>query len=236
VSEIRSMSGMSYQLLAWKVMCLLGALLVAACSGPRLPFEKDLPTSSAMVTPPWETLVKAGPGADKELDLETLNGPGGQLAGSPAITPPPVAAVEEASPQVDSRQEALNNPDKPVKKGVVIKSVAVPQVEGAAGTGNADLTVAMRQVLREAGWPVVNAPAPDAITIRGKVSMASPSGASQTIKLQWVVSSPDGKRLGDIAQSNDVETGSLNRGWGENARFASEAAAEGIFKLIQGYR
>lgn len=208
------------------------ALLLASCSGPRLPFEKDLPADSATVNPPWETLVQAGPNADKELDLETLNGPGGQFANSTAVTPPP-APIEATPQQVGEKQQVAKDDSK---KGIVIKSVAVPLVQGAAGSGNTDLTEAMRQVLREAGWPVVNSPAPDALTIQGKVKMAAAKGSSQTVKLEWLVTTPDGKRLGDISQANDVQAGSLDQGWGENARYASEAAAEGIFKLIQGYR
>lgn len=198
--------------------CLLFLVFVlAACSSPRLPFEKDLPAQDAMISPPWETLVKAGPGAEKELDLETLNGPGSQIAS---------AAPSSKIP--DGKQTQ--------KPGIVIKSVAVPTVQGAAGSGNADLTEAMRQVLREAGWPVVNAPAADALTIRGKVKTGPVNGATQNVRLEWVVTTPDGKPLGNIAQANNVEAGSLDKGWGENARFATEAAATGIFKLIQGYR
>jgi hypothetical protein len=211
-----------------KFYLLLCAFLLVACSGPRLPFEKDLPAQDAMISPPWEALVKAGPGAEKELDLETLNGPGGQFAGE-ATPPPPEVAVNQPPPE-------LIEPKKPQKPGIVIKSVAVPTVQGATGSGNADLTKAMRQVLREAGWPVVNTPAPDALTIRGKVKTSPANGATQNVSLEWVISTPDGKRLGDIAQANDVQAGSLDKGWGENARFATEAAAEGIFKLIQGYR
>ncbi len=214
-----------------KFCLLLCSFLLVACSGPRLPFEKDLPAQDAMISPPWEALVKAGPGAEKELDLETLNGPGGQFAGEatpppPVTTPPPEVALNEQTPKADA----------PQKTGIVIKSVAVPTVQGATGSGNADLTKAMRQVLREAGWPVVNAPAPDALTIRGRVKTSPANGARQNVSLEWIISTPDGKRLGDIAQANAVQAGSLDKGWGENARFATEAAAEGIFKLIQGYR
>jgi hypothetical protein len=210
-------------------LLLLCVFALAACSGPRLPFEKELPASSAMINPPWETLVKAGPGADKELDLETLNGPNGQRSGTSNSAPPEQVAVADKAPV------SLEAPPS-TKKGVAIKAVAVPAVQGATGSGNTDLTKAMRQVLREAGWTVVNAPAPDALTIRGKVKTARANGNTQNVKLEWVVTSPDGKRLGDIAQANDVEAGSLDKGWGENARFATEAAAEGIFKLIQKYR
>ncbi len=125
---------------------------------------------------------------------------------------------------------------KPEKKGVAIRAVAVPSVQGAKGAGNAELTKAMRAVLAEAGWPVVGAPAADALMIRGVVKIGAAKGSVQTVGLEWVVTTPDGKRLGDVQQSNEVPAGSLDKGWGENARFASEAAAEGIFKLIEKYR
>ncbi len=216
-----------------KRFCFFVMLFVlAACSGPRLPFEKDLPAESTIVNPPWEAFVKAGPGADKELDLETLDGP--QNA-SPL--PPPLIAEAEAAGQDETEVVPAPEPKKPVKKGAVtIKAVAVPLVQGAKGKGNSELTEAMRQVLRESGWSVVNAPAPNALTIRGKVQTAPATGGAQNVKLKWIITTPEGKTLGDISQANDVPAGSLDGGWGENARFATEAAAEGIFKLIQKYR
>lgn len=208
------------------LLLLTMMLVLVACSGPTLPFEKDLPAESTIVNPPWEALVQAGPGAENDLDLETLNGP------TAAVQPPPLIAETEAAAQEAGEQPA---PKKPDKKAVAIKSVAVPSVQGAAGQGNAELTQAMRQVLRDAGWPVVNTPSASALTIRGKVKTVR-AGAVETVELAWVVSTPDGKTLGDISQANDVPAGSLDKGWGENARFATEAAATGIFKLIQNYR
>jgi hypothetical protein len=207
------------------VVCL--AVVLAGCSGPRLPFEKDVPAESSIINPPWEALVQAGPGADKELDLETLNGP------AAAEPPPPLIAEAEAAGRAEELPEP--KPKVPQKNAVAIKSVAVPQVTGAASKGNAELTQAMRQVLRDAGWPVVNAPAANALTIRGKVQSVR-AGSVEKVNLAWLVTTPDGKVLGDITQANDVPAGSMANGWGENARFATEAAATGIFKLIQNYR
>jgi hypothetical protein len=225
-----------------RFILLLMVSVLAGCSGPRLPFEKDSPLAgedTALVHPPWEAFVKAGPGAEKDIDLETLNGPGGLLPGQTPMPPPLIAETEaagqEVAPDVSEAPPIKTKTEKSEKKGVAIKSVAVPSVQGAAGKGNAELTEAMRQVLQEAGWPVVNAPAANALTIRGKVKMVA-NGPNQTVQLQWVVATPDGKELGNISQSNDVPAGSLDKGWGENARFATEAAAEGIFKLIQSYR
>jgi hypothetical protein len=206
---------------------LIVAVVLVACSGPTLPFEKDLPAESTIVNPPWEALVQAGPGAENDLDLETLNG------STAAVQPPPLIAETEAAGQENVAPQPT--PKKSDKKAIAIKSVAVPSVQGAAGKGNAELTQAMRQVLREAGWPVVNAPAASALTIRGKVKTMR-AGAVETVQLAWTVTTPDGKVLGDISQANDMPAGSLDNGWGENARSATEAAATGIFKLIQNYR
>jgi hypothetical protein len=208
------------------LLLLFSALMLVACSGPSLPFEKDLPAQSGIVNPPWEALVQAGPGAENDLDLETLDGP------DAAVPPPPLIAEAEAAGQ--DQVEPLPAPKKPDKNAVAIKAVAVPSVQGAAGQGNAELTQAMREVLRNAGWPVVNAQNASALTIRGKVKSVR-SGAVETVQLAWVVTTPDGKTLGDISQSNEVPAGSLDKGWGENARLATEAAATGIFKLIQNY-
>jgi hypothetical protein len=213
-------------LIVQRLALIVVGLLLVACTGPQLPFEKDLPAQSSIINPPWEALVKAGPGAEKELDMETLNG------SLQAEQPPPLIAEMEAASQEQTAPPPRKKTDK---NAVVIKSVAVLPVLGAAGKGNSELTNAMRQVLRDAGWPVVNAASPSALTLRGKVKTVR-AGAVDTVALQWLVTTPDGKVLGDVSQSNEVDAGSLDSGWGENARFATEAAATGIFRLIQNYR
>jgi hypothetical protein len=218
-----------------RLVFLAAVLLLAACSGPRLPFEKEQPLAGSqadIVRPPWEALVQAGPNADKDLDLETLNGPAAAAEPVPGQT-----AVIQLSPETEPEIVAPKPAKpKPKKNAVAIRAVALLPVEGAKAAGGAELTRAMRQVLREAGWTVVNSQQPDALTIRGRVKMMVSAGDSQTVKLDWLVATPDGKKLGDIGQSNVIPKGSLDQGWGENARFATEAAAEGIFKLIQAYR
>jgi hypothetical protein len=211
------------------LVAILLTLLLAACSAPQLPLAKSEPLSvspDALVRPPWETYVKAGPGAGKDIDLETLNGPQAAQAPEPELTPAP----EEAP----AAPEPVKTAPKP--GDTVIRAVAVLPVTGAKGKGNAELTAAMRKVLKEAGWPVLSAPRADALSIQGKVVMDAPAGDQQPVHLSWAVSTPKGKNLGDIKQNNAVPTGSLDQGWGENAGFATQAAAEGIFKLIEKYR
>jgi hypothetical protein len=217
------------------------AVLLASCGGPVLPYSKDQPADNTAVKPPWEALVKAGPGAENDLDLNTLNGPGVQpLEPAP---PPPEELRPAAEPGSDDvavvapeQGEKPKAAETPKKKGVVIKAVALTTVTGAPGKGNAELASAMRDVLKQAGWPVLTAKREDALTITGKVGLAAASGGAQKVRIAWVVMSPDGKVLGDVVQENDVPAGSLDAGFGEDARFVAEAAATGVFDLIQKFR
>jgi hypothetical protein len=211
-------------------MCLVLVWVLSGCSGPVLPFAKDEPSQGQqadMVRPPWEALVKAGPGAKDELDLETLDG---------AAAPAPLLAAPDIAlrPSVEGPERVLETTaPKAAKSGPTIKSVALPALRGHGG---AELTLAMRKVLKDAGWPVVNTPRKDALTITGTVKLGVANGGSQKVTLAWVVTTPDGKNLGEVKQSNDVPAGSLDQGWGENAQFAAEGAAEGVFKLIEKFR
>ncbi len=213
-------------------------LALAGCGGPVLPYSKEQPTDSQTVHPPWEALVQAEPGAENDIDLETLNGP--MLKPLQATLPePPAEEVEttsDTSEPVAAPDVKAKPKDKPKKQDVTIKAVAVPAVTGAPGKGNAELATAMRDVLKQAGWPVLLSKRKDALTITGNVVLATANGGVQKIKLVWVVATPDGKVLGDIIQENEVPVGSLDAGFGENAGFAVEAAAAGIFELIQKFR
>jgi hypothetical protein len=201
-----------------RLLPILFLLLLTACgAGGSQPFGKLQPAerTPAIISPPWETMIAAGPGASKEIDLETLNGPGKQQAA--AATPEELAA--------DAKSGRL-----------VIRAVAVIPVKGAKGTGNDELTRAMRQTLTLAGWEVLGAPAKNALTISGRVEMAEVSGNTQKVELKWAVQAPDGGKLGDVNQANNVTAGSLDAGWGDIAGFAVEAAASGIFELINKFR
>ena len=196
---------------------------------------------SSLVTPPTETFAMAGPGAAKEIDYETLDGPG---AVDPTLTqdaavlqdvavPSPAPAPVKMAATGDGSQGAAQADAKPA---TVIKAVAVIPVKGAPGPGNDELTRAMRRTLAAAGWPVVSTPRPDALTIAGVVEMSKPAGPTQTVKLSWVIRHPSGSTLGDVKQSNDVAVGALDQGFGEAAVGVTEAAATGIFDLIRKYR
>ncbi|MEO9169349.1 MAG: hypothetical protein ABI230_13195, partial [Aestuariivirga sp.] len=168
----------------------------------------------------WQTMVRAGPDAGKDIDLETLNG---TTDAAPAVTdqmtppPPPV-------------------PPKPVDpNATVIKAVAIAGVTGASAQGNGELTAAMSKVLKGAGWPVA-AVGKNTLVITAQVKLDAPTGPTQTVHITWTVTSPKGRILGTVAQNNPLPAHSLDGDWGTNADAAAQAAGEGIFKLIAQYR
>jgi hypothetical protein len=214
-----------------RAFILFALMLLAGCAS-NLPLAKDSPleaSQDALVRPPWEAYVKAGPGAENDVDLETLNGP--QVAASqPVEAPPPEAETQPTAPE--NKQPA----PAPKPGSVQIKAVALLPVVGGNTKGNTELTSAMRKVLTEAGWEVLSKPRRDALSIQGRVAVDPALAGKQMVHLQWLVSTPAGKNLGDVKQDNAVPDGSLNAGWGENAGYAAQGAAEGIFKLIEKFR
>ena len=210
---------------------LLTFLWLSACSANSLLLSKPEPqpvTQDSLIHPPWETLVKAGPGAGKDVDLETLNGPQAVAPERAAAAPPPPNAAAPPEPRP--------TPQFPRAGATTIKAVAVLAVDGASPLGNRELTAAMRKVLKDAGWPVLSAPRKDALTLRGHVALAAAQGPNQAVHISWQVTSPKGKALGNVDQNNQVPAHSLDGAWGETAGFAAQAAAEGLFKLIGQYR
>jgi hypothetical protein len=264
----------------------------------------------AGVMPPTHTFAQAGPGAEKEFDLETYYGSGSPLA-TASITPdelytmtpeelnerltvvaqkqaqerlrgagvnsieelmgetdevaeratPTVSAKKSAKPGKASRladrstsasereqlATALPAPDAKTDLSDMqtvantsgrggINKVALVGVTGSPGRGNDELYLAMRKVLSDAGWPVVKKPGKTTLSISGRVALTAPKSGMQQVKLAWAVTLPTGKVLGTVRQANDVPAGSLNRGWGQTAGYAAEAAAEGIFNLVEQVR
>ena len=212
--------------------CLLMTLAcLSACSANSLLLSKPEPqpvAQDSLIHPPWEALVKAGPGAGKDVDLETLNGPQTAAPEQVAAAPPPPAAAPPPEP--------APAPQAPKPGATAIKAVAVLAVDGASPLANRELTAAMRKVLKDAGWPVLSAPRKDALSIRGHVLLDAAQGPNQAVHLSWQVASPKGKVLGNVDQNNQVAAHSLDGAWGETAGFAAQAAAEGVFKLIGQYR
>ncbi|MEM7426429.1 MAG: hypothetical protein AAF441_10055 [Pseudomonadota bacterium] len=148
-----------------------------------------------------------------------------EQAPAPVADPPPrqVSRAQPAAPKTRKR--------KPGKREIA--AVAVPRVTGAPGSGNSELTQAMREVLSNAGWPVRNRPGNDTLTIAGTVEVGKAYRGRQPVQLAWTVSDPAGKVLGTIRQRNQVAPGSVDQGFGASARFVAKAASSGIFDLVK---
>jgi hypothetical protein len=109
---------------------------------------------------------------------------------------------------------------------------AVAPVIGAPGDGATSLAQALQHSLGNAGIQLASAPGAGSYTVQGKVAMGQPSGGKQTIKIEWIVLDPAGKKVGTVSQNNVVPQGSLDGPWGKTAELAATAAAQGIIKLL----
>ena len=204
---------------------LVAVFLLAGCTSGVGPLEKPAPeivTEQSLVRPPWQALVKAGPDAAKDIDLETLDGsqaPVTQVAASATEVQPPQSAPRPTDPNATE-----------------IKSVSVMSVSGASVQGNRELSAAMAKVLKGAGWPLAKKASKNALAISANVTLDAASGANQMVHIIWTVTSPKGRVLGTVGQNNPVPGHTLDGAWGANASAAAEAAAEGIFRLIAQYR
>lgn len=189
---------------------------------------------------PAQAFAAAGPGADKDVDYETLYGPQAAQSASNAgmgVTTASLAPSEQlpapATPVAAVKSKAKLPSSEPTN---AIKAIALVSVTGSPGGGDRDLKDALRRFLTQAGWPVVDAPQSGALTVKGTVKVDPAKGATQRVALAWAVSSVDGRNLGTVRQANDVPAGSLEKGWGSMAEPAAQSAAEGLFKLVDGMR
>jgi hypothetical protein len=195
-------------------------LILSACAeGGLQPFGKPEGQSGSL-PPPSENYVAAGPGADREIDYETVYGPNRG-----------VSVAETATVHAPAGQTA--DPETTRHK---IAAVAVPPVQGASETGNTELTDALRQALSSVGWPVLHRPRQDALTISGKVHLGAPQGGLQQVEVVWTVTTADGTVVTSLRQANTVPAGSLAKSWGDTALYISDAAARGIFDLVGNLR
>ncbi len=145
---------------------------------------------------------------------------------------PPPQQVAMGEPPASPSSANLAETERPVAAAPRPTAIAVPMVSGAPGSGNEELASAMRRAMRRAGLPVINDRSEGALTIAGEVDIKQADGREQTVALAWKVLDTNGNLIGTIAQNNQIPAGSLDRGWGQTANHAAEAAAGGIFQLL----
>ncbi|MEZ5773810.1 MAG: hypothetical protein R3D33_03590 [Hyphomicrobiaceae bacterium] len=157
----------------------------------------------------------------------SASGTGGLSAQSASLSRTPGTAGDLVSGQVvggsGARTAAL-----PAGRLATI----VPSVAGAPGDGSSALAKALQRQLAASGVSLTDKAGPTAYLVQGKVQMGSAKGGKQSIKIEWQVLDPAGKRIGTVSQSNEVPQGSLDGAWGRTADAAAGEAAKGILKLL----
>lgn len=142
--------------------------------------------------------------------------------------PPPAASASPPSPSSNTRTAAA--PASRARKGPV--RAMVSPVSGAPGDGRKSLTAAIKKRLYAKGVKLTSVQSDNTYTVKGVVSLKNASGGKQSIRIDWQVLDPNGKKVGTVSQQNTIPKGSLNGPWGAVADAAAGAAADGIIKLL----
>ena len=158
-------------------------------------------------------------------------GVGGQKDDTPPATAKaarPAAKTNVAAaapPASDQTTGSINREGGPV-------TALVPTVSGAPGDGSKSLTAAIQRELQSKGVTLADRASTTAYRVEGAVTLGEAREGKQAIQIEWVVKDPQGKRLGTVAQKNDIPEGSLDGAWGRTAEQAAGAAVQGIAKLL----
>ena len=149
-------------------------------------------------------------------------------------SPPPAASGPAPSqgpaPSASAGAPAPATPAARAAKGPVTTIVA--PVSGAPGDGTKSLTAAIKKRLYAKGVKLATVQTGNTYTVKGIVSVTDGSGGKQSIRIDWQVLDPNGKRVGTVSQQNNIPKGSLDGPWGAVADAAAGAAADGIVKLL----
>jgi hypothetical protein len=155
---------------------------------------------------------------------------GGRAAPPPVASDPPPAPGAAPSPSTRAPAATAAAPAPKIVKGPV--TAMVSPVTGAPGDGMKSLTAAIKKRLYAKGVKLTSVQSENTYTVKGVVSLTDASGGKQSIRIDWQVLDPNGKKVGTVSQQNTIPKGSLNGPWGAIADAAAGAAADGIVKLL----
>lgn len=194
----------------WDVTDSKGARVV------RVAGDETVPSRSG--SDPWSkvdsTVIRNI--ANKTASQLAAGVPGGRSAATPVVAAAPAASPSPAATAVAPRAAG----------------VLVTPVSGAPGDGQRSLTTALKKRLYADGIKLANGPATNVYTVKGIAKLSDASGGQQSIRIDWQVLDPSGKKLGTVSQQNTIPRGSLDGPWGAIADAAARAAADGIIKLL----
>ena len=114
--------------------------------------------------------------------------------------------------------------------------LTVGSISGAPGDGNRALAQSLKTALAAKGARVSDTLPDGGWQVECAVTVSSLSATEDRVQLVWKLLDPSKKEAGTLTQENPVPKGRLAKKWGEVATFASEAAADGIWQIIQQIR
>jgi hypothetical protein len=155
---------------------------------------------------------------------------GGSSAPPPVASDPPPSPGAATSAGAQPPTAPATAPAPRAAKGPV--TAMVSPVSGAPGDGMKSLTAAIKKRLYAKGVKLTSVQSENTYTVKGIVSLTDASGGKQSIRIDWQVIDPSGKKVGTVSQQNTIPKGSLNGPWGAIADAAAGAAADGIVKLL----
>ena len=160
--------------------------------------------------------------------------PRGGGSSAPVAAAPPSGGTTSASTSRTSSSTATAAATAPAAGTPSPKAtgVLVQPVTGAPGDGQRSLTVALKKRLYAGGVKLANGTSVNVYMVKGSVKLTDASGGKQSVRIDWQVLDPNGKKLGTVSQQNTIPKGSLNGPWGAIADAAAGAAADGIIKLL----
>ena len=141
-------------------------------------------------------------------------------------------AVSDGAPATTASTASTASAPSPAVASLKAAGVVVAPVSGAPGDGARSLATALKKRLYAGGVKLANGTAVNVYMVKGSVSLTDASSGKQSIRIDWQVLDPSGKKLGTVSQQNMVPRGSLNGPWGAIADAAASAAAAGIIKLL----
>jgi hypothetical protein len=158
--------------------------------------------------------------------------PRGGGSSAPAVAAAPSSGTSASSSPIASTAATTTAASAARAPAVKSAGVLVQPVTGAPGDGQRSLTIALKKRLYAGGVKLANGTAVNVYMVKGSVKLVDASGGKQSIRIDWQVLDPTGKKLGTVSQQNTIPRGSLNGPWGAIADAAAGAAADGIIKLL----
>lgn len=111
--------------------------------------------------------------------------------------------------------------------------LVVGRVKGAPGDGNVALAFAIKTALMAKGVRMAPARAKTVWQIDCSVAVVRLNETEDRVRLVWRLRDPERREAGVLEQENPVPRGRLRGKWGDVATFAAEAAADGIWQILQ---